>query len=94
VLAATSDAALTSIYAGVQEGDDDRMVLVTINESTGPTTAELFVTHSVDFTRGTTFRITSAKPGLVPGPELQATGRNVFHLEMPPMSVTTIVLSR
>lgn len=92
VSAATSDLVLTSIYASLDEGRDDRVVLVAINKSSGPTTADLAVTHSVDLKRGSTFGITSASPRLVPGPELAPLGPNLFRLELPPSSVTTVVL--
>jgi len=43
--AATTDHETTSIYASVDQARDDRMVLVAVNKSTGPTTAENLVTH-------------------------------------------------
>jgi O-glycosyl hydrolase len=70
------------------------MVLVAINKSTGPTTADLIVSHPVELTRGRSFRITAATPAVVPGPALAPTARNSFRLELPPSSVTTIVLER
>ncbi len=43
--AATSNDETTSIYASVDEGRDDRMVLVAVNKSTGTTSAEIALTH-------------------------------------------------
>jgi mannan endo-1,4-beta-mannosidase len=40
VAAATSDVQASSVYASVDAGRDDRMVVVAINKSTGPTTAD------------------------------------------------------
>jgi hypothetical protein len=94
VAAATSDVQATSVYASVDAGRDDRMVLVAINKATGPTTADLIVSHPVELTRGRSFRITAATPAVVPGPALAPTARNSFRLELPPSSVTTIVLER
>ena len=50
--ASTSNHETTSVYASVDQGRDDRMVIVAVNKSTGPTTAEILVTHPVDFARG------------------------------------------
>ena len=55
--AATSNHETTSVYASVDEGRDDRMVLVAVNKSTGPTRAEILVTHPVDFARAQTWQI-------------------------------------
>ena len=92
--ASTSNHETTSVYASVDEGRDDRMVLVAINKSTGTTTAEILVTHPVDFARGQTWRIGESSSSPVPGPDLAPTARNAFRLEMPASSVTTVVLSR
>ena len=94
VAAATSDAQATSVYASVDAGRDDRLLIVAINKSTGPTTADLMVSHPVDLTRGQTFRITAATPAVVRGPALAPTTRNSFRLELPASSVTTVLLER
>ena len=94
VAATTSNHETTSVYASVDEGRDDRMVLVAVNKSTGPTTAEILVTHPVDFARGQTWRIGPASASPVRGPDLAPTARNAFRLEMPATSATTVVLSR
>jgi hypothetical protein len=92
--AATSNNETTSVYASVDEGRDDRMVLVAVNKSTGPTAAEILLTHQVDFARGQTWRIGSASSSPARGPDLAPTARNAFRMEMPPSSVTTVVLTR
>lgn len=92
--AATSDHEATSVYASVDEGRDDRMVLVAVNKSTGPTTAEILVSHPVDFARGQTWQVTSASFTPTRGPDLQPVARNAFRLEMPASSATTVVLTR
>ena len=68
--AATSNHETTSIYASVDEGRDDRMVLVAVNKSTGPTTAEILLTHPVDFARGQTWQIGAASSSPARGPDL------------------------
>ncbi len=94
IAAATSNHETTSIYASVDAGRDDRMVLVAVNKSTGPTTAEVLITHSAEpgARRDLADHATTATPA--PGPGLAATARNAFRLEMPASSVTTVVLTR
>jgi hypothetical protein len=92
--AVTSNHETTSIYASVDEGRDDRMVLVAVNKSTGPTTAEILLTHPVDFARGQTWQIGAASSSPARGADLAPTARNAFRLEMPASSVTTVVLTR
>jgi hypothetical protein len=92
--AATSNHETTSVYASVDEGRDDRMVLVAVNKSTGPTAAEILVTHPLDFARGQTWQIGPTTASPTRGPDLTPTARNAFRLEMPASSATTVVLSR
>lgn len=92
--AATSNHETTSVYASVDEGRDDRMVLVAVNKSTGPTTAEILVTHPVDFARARTWQVGAGSPTPARGPDLAPAARNAFRLEMPASSATTVVLGR
>jgi hypothetical protein len=92
--AATSNHETTSVYASVDSGRDDRMVLVAVNKSTGPTAAEVLVTHPVDFARGQVWQIGASSATPVRGSDLAPTARNAFRLEMPASSVTTVVLTR
>jgi hypothetical protein len=94
VAAATSNPETTSVHASVDDGSDDRMVLVAVNKSTGPTTAEILITHAVDFARAQTWQIGPASAAPARGPDLAPTARNAFRLEMPASSATTVVLSR
>jgi hypothetical protein len=91
--ARTSDDAASSVYASLDEGRDDRLVLVAINKTTAPLAAALQLSHPVVLTRGQTWQLTSAAPALRRGPALAATGRNAFRLELPASSVTTAVLT-
>jgi hypothetical protein len=92
--AVTSNYEATSVYASVDEGRDNRMVLVAVNKSTGPTTAEILVTHDVDFARGQTWQVGPGSATPVRGPDLAPTAHNAFRLEMPASSATTLVLTR
>jgi Glycoside hydrolase family 44 len=94
VAAATSDVQASSVYASVDAARDDRMVVVAINKSTGPTSADLVISHPVELTRGQSFQITAATPAVVKGPSVAPTARNSFRLELPASSVTTVVLER
>jgi hypothetical protein len=94
IAAATSDHETTSVYASVDAGREDRMLLVAINKSTGPAAADLLIEHPVELMRGQTWRITAASAALAAGPSLTATGRNAFRLDLPASSVTTVALSR
>jgi len=69
-------------------------VLVAINKSTGPTSADVVVSHPVELAHGQTYQITSGAPVVLKGPALAPTARNSFRLDMPPTSVTTLVLER
>ena len=91
--AATSDDAASSLYASVDEGRDDRLVLVAINKTGAPLAAELQLDHPVELARGETWQLTSAAPALRRGPQLATAGRNAFRLELPASSVTTLVLT-
>ena len=92
--AATSNHETTSVYASVDAGRDERMVIVAINKATTATTADVVVTHTLDLGRGQVFQITAASPAVVRGPALTPAARNLFRLELPASSVTTLVLER
>ena len=92
--ASTSNHETTSVYASVDQGRDDRMVIVAVNKSTGPD-------HRRD--PGHPPRGLRPRPDLadrrqsaspVRGADLAPTARNAFRLEMPASSVTTLVLTR
>jgi len=69
-------------------------VIVAINKSTGPTSADVVVSHPVELARGQIYQITSATPAVVKGPALAPLARNSYRLDMPASSVTTLVLER
>ena len=55
---------------------------------------DVVITHPVDLGRGQTFQITAASPAVVRGPALAPVARNLFRVELPASSVTTLVLER
>jgi hypothetical protein len=70
------------------------MVLVAINKTSGPVTADVLVTHPVDLLRGQAWQVTSASAAPVRGPEVAATARNAFRVTLAPASVTTVAIER
>jgi hypothetical protein len=94
VASATSDVATTSVYASVDANRDDRMVIVAINKATTPHTAEIAITHPVELSRAQAYRITSATPAVVAVPAPGPSARNLYRVELPASSVTTLVLTR
>ena len=94
IAAATSNHETTSVYASVDAGRDERMVVVAINKATAPTTADVVITHPVDLGRGQIFQITAAAAAVVRGPAIAPVARNLFRVELPASSVTTLVFER
>jgi hypothetical protein len=62
--------------------------------ATSATTADLVITHPVDLGRGQSYQITAASAAVVRGPALAPAARNLFRLELPASSVTTLALER
>jgi hypothetical protein len=91
VQAATSNHEATSVYASVDEGRDDRVVVVAVNKSTGAANAELVVAHPRALGTARTFQVTSGSAALVAGPALPA-GAGMLRIRLPGLSVTTLVL--
>jgi O-glycosyl hydrolase len=91
VSATTSNYEATSVYASVDGNGDDRVVVVAINKSTGPTNADIALAHPRALTSGRTFQVTSASATLTAGPTLAAASPNSFRIQLPARSVSTIV---
>ena len=60
VSATTSNHEATSVYASVDEGSDDRMVLVVLNKSAGAANAEITLRHPIALSQARAYQITSA----------------------------------
>lgn len=91
--ATTSDVATASVYASVDAGSRDRMVLVAINRATTSKHAAIAIEHTRAFTHARVFRLTSAAANPVADAMVTLTATNAFGLDLPPRSVTTIELA-
>ncbi len=91
--ATNSDVANSSVYASIDAGAPNRMVIVCINKSNSPMTAGIAVTHTVAFNTAQVYRLTSANPAPQPQAAITITGTNAFQYNMPANSVTTLVLT-
>jgi hypothetical protein len=92
VRAETDDVAGTSVYASYDQAAYGRMVVVAINKTGAAQTAGLTVSHGVEFATAEVYRLTSAAPAPVRGADVTITEVNAFAIELPAMSVTTLVL--
>ena len=82
------------MYASVDAGNANRMVLVCINKNDAAQTAGIAVTHGVQFHTAKVYQLTGAS---VQGqPQVQSDvnipANNSFQYTMPANSVTTLVL--
>lgn len=92
ITASTSDVVQSSVYASIDAGHPERMVVVAINKSSAMQRAGIAVTHTHAFTTAHVYTLTAASPMPAHGTDVPITLRNAFVYAMPPMSVTTLVL--
>lgn len=92
VHAATSDVVQSSVYASVDAGHPERMVVIAINKADTMQSAGIAITHTHRFTTAHTYTLTSAGATPVHGADVAITATNAFVYAMPPLSVTTLVL--
>jgi len=92
--AATSDAARSSVYAGIANAGSRsrRVTVIAINKTNAPLTAAVLVTDIRRLTRAEVYTLTAASPNPVRQRDLAITRRNAFTYTMPPMSVSTLAL--
>ena len=95
--ASTSDAAASSVYASMDAGHPERVVIVALNKTAAPKTAAIRLTHTQALSTAQVWRLVQQAPGTaVPKPVRQADlalpVTNAFLLAMPAYSVTTVVL--
>lgn len=90
--ATNPDAASYSVYASVDAGNPDRMVLVVINKTNQSRTAGIAVTHTAQFNVAEVYQLTSANSQPQRVSDINITLTNAFQYTMPANSVTTIVL--
>ena len=93
IRATTSDTARTSVYASVDAGNANRMVVVCINKDDAAQTVAVAVTHGAQFHVAKVYQLTAASPLGQPQaqPDVAIAG-NAFQYTMPANSVTTWVL--
>lgn len=81
-----------SVYASVDAGQPDRMVLVVINKAGTSRTAGIAVTHTSQFNVAEVYQLTSGNSQPQRVSDINITLTNAFQYTMPAYSVTTIVL--
>jgi len=94
ISATTSDSANTSVYASVDAGSDDRLVVVVINKGSSSSIAEVAINHGTTLSQGQSYQMTAVAGALVAGPSYTPTAHNTFKIELPATSVTTLVLTK
>jgi len=82
----------TSVYASVDQGDPNRMVVVMINKTTTSKSAQLNITHPVNFSLAKVYQLTANSSVPQRKSDLSVTNNSVISV-MPPLSVSTIVLT-
>jgi len=92
IRASTSDVATATVYASVNAGNANRMVIVAINKSDSARNAAIAVTHGVQFHTAQVYQLTSANSVPQHGADIAITQANAFQYSMPANSVTTLVL--
>ena len=92
IAATTTNTANASVYASVDAGHPERMIVVAINKTGATVSAGIAVTHTRRFTVAHTYTLTSAGATPVHGADVPITAVNAFVYSMPAYSVTTLVL--
>jgi len=93
IRATTSDVATATVYASVDQGNANRMVIVCINKADADTTASITITHGVQFHTARVYQLTAASAQGQPQarPDV-AVANNAFQYTLPANSVLTLVL--
>jgi hypothetical protein len=94
ISATTSDNENTSVYASLDGGNNDRLVVVAINKASKSLVAEIAISHGATLSRGKVYQMTAGARSLAAGPSYQPTSNNTFKIELPATSVTTLVLTK
>jgi hypothetical protein len=92
ISATTSDVARTSVYASVDFGSDQRMVLVALNKTDSSLTCGVAITHTRRFSRAKVYRLTAASATPANDTDLALGSDGTFQVVLPPYSVSTLVL--
>ena len=92
ISATTSDAVRTSVYASVDFGSDQRMVLMALNKTESSLTCGVAITHTRRFSRAKVYRLTAASATPVYDTDVALGSDGTFQVALPPYSVSTLVL--
>jgi hypothetical protein len=87
----TTDDANSSVYASLDSGNVDRVVIVAINKKTTSATAGITIAHPTQFHTAAVYTLTSTGPMLAAAPTITAVATNAFNYTMPAMSVSVIL---
>ncbi len=88
---ATTDDASSSVYASVDSGNVNRVVIVAINKKAAAVTAGIKIAHPAQFHTAAVYTLTSAGPMVTAADAITAVATNAFNYTMPAMSVSVIV---
>jgi len=92
ISAATDDVPGTSVYASLDSSDPNRMVIVAINKTDHPITADLRLDNSKPFAIGDVYQLTRSSPRPVIAGRISLKDPTNFSYPMPAYSVSTINL--
>jgi hypothetical protein len=91
-LANTTDRVNTSVYASVDPGNPNRVVVVAINKSTSAKSASIRLTHSALLHTAEVYTLAAGNSAPQRQADVAITQPNAFVYTMPARSVTTLVL--
>jgi hypothetical protein len=93
IFAASTDAAIATVYASLDAANPSRVVIIAINKAGGPRSAGITLAHGTTFSTLKVFTLTSAGAALSPGSSVSAKATNAFAYSMPAQSVSVLVPS-
>ena len=98
IQAVSSDDSRASVYASVDAGHPERVVVVAVNKTTSALAIQLKLTHPQSLGTAHVWQVTSASPYLAPAvipqqlADIGIAATNAFNASLPGYSVTTFVL--
>jgi len=92
IKAGNSDAVRTSVYASVDQGKPNRMVLVMINRTGSARSAAIQIWHTKRFNTAQVYQLTSAGSAPQAAGTINLSQTNALQYSLPAYSVTTMVL--
>lgn len=88
-----SDTAQASVYASVDAANPNRLVVVAINRSAAARTAAVRIWHTVALGKGRVYALTAASSQPQAAAPITLSQKNALQLSLPPLSVSTLVLT-